>query len=128
MCKAMGNGISANIVVLVGEDCSTAAEVIASGMKDGLKAKIVGKKTKGNFMREKTSEISQNSVIIFPDAKYITSGGKDLYKKGLTLDKEVDLSEDELKLLKDEKLPYSEDLQLQEAMKMLLSSGGESIE
>ncbi len=115
VCKSNGEGINCKMSILTSKNCSKYAEILALGLKHSLNAKIVGENTKGNFEREKVTLISENSVIIFPDAKYITST-EDLDKKGLSPDKFEELSEENSLLLKEEKLPYAEDNQLQSAI------------
>lgn len=111
VCKSTSKGISAQVAIITGENCSAASEIISSAMRDGLGAKIVGQKTKGNFFREKVVQTSENSIIRFPDAKYFTSSGTDLYKNGLEPDQASSLQEDKKELLNQENLLYEEDEQ-----------------
>lgn len=110
-CKSSNKGISAQVAIITGENSSAASEIISSAMRDGLGAKIIGQKTKGNFFREKVLQISEDSIILFPDAKYFTSSGTDLYKKGLEPDEISSLPEEKKELLRQENLPYEEDEQ-----------------
>ena len=106
VCKSTSKGISAQVAIITGENCSAASEIISSAMRDGLGAKIVGQKTKG-----KVVQTSENSIIRFADAKYFTSSGTDLYKNGLEPDQASSLQEDKKELLNQENLPYEEDEQ-----------------
>ena len=120
VCKSENkDNLNLNLVLLTSKNSGIVAEIISSALKDCLNAKIIGENTKGNFIREKTVEISEDFVIIFPDAKYITFSEQDLYKKGLAADKNVEISEDTIKMLEDGNLPYSEDEALNYAIDLM---------
>lgn len=85
-CKSTSEGINLNFVVLVNEKTSGGAEVLASALKCSKGAKIVGTRTAGNPVRRKKITLSDESVVVFPDAHYVAKGGNDFFKKGLTPD------------------------------------------
>ena len=92
---------------MVNDETSGFAEVFASALKDSCGAKIVGVETAGNAVRTKAVNLSDDSVIIFPDAFYVTSSGKKIFKKGLHPDTNVVNKSN------------SEDTQMQEAVSVL---------
>lgn len=86
LCSTSSDGTNIKLTVLVNDETSGLSEVFASALKDSCGAKIVGVETAGNAVRTKVVNLSDDSVIIFPDAFYITSSGKKIFKKGLQPD------------------------------------------
>lgn len=86
ICSASSDGSNMKFVVLVNDETSGFAEVLASVLKDSCGAKVVGVETAGNAVRTKAVNLSDDSVIIFPDAFYLTASGKRIFKKGLQPD------------------------------------------
>ncbi len=108
-CTSASSGVNLNFVVLVNENTIGGAEVLASALKDSKDAKIVGVKTAGKPVRVKKVTLSDDSVVIFSDAYYVTRSGNSILKKGLVPDVEVKLSD-------------NEDNQLQKAIDLLNES------
>jgi len=119
VCKSESPGLDAEIAVITGRKTSGISEIIALALKEFLGSKIVGEKTRGNNVSEKSLYISEELAIIFPDIKYITSMGTDINKKGLSPDEFVEIGEENEKLLFNDNLPYSQDAQLQRAICLL---------
>lgn len=86
LCTTSSNGTSIKFVALVNDETSGVAEVFASAIKDSCAGKVVGVETAGNAVRTKAVNLSDDSVIIFPDAFYVTAGGKKMFKKGIQPD------------------------------------------
>lgn len=108
-CASTSTGVNLNFAVLVNEKTSGGAEVLASALKDSKNAKVVGVKTAGNPVRVKKVTLSDDSVLVFSDAYYVTKSGNNILKKGLTPDVVVNLSD-------------GEDNQLQKAIDLLNES------
>ncbi len=89
ICSTSSGGTSVKFVVLVNDETSGFAEVFALALKDSCGAKIVGVETAGNAVRTKAVNLSDDSVVIFPDAFYMTASGKKIFKKGLEPDVNV---------------------------------------
>lgn len=121
VCKSTSSGVSAKIVVLVNSKTSGAAEIIASALKDKGDIKIVGNETAGDAVREKVINLSDDTVLIVPDAYYITKSENKIFKKGVSPDINSDLPEDSKKLLDGKNLPYDQDNQLQDAIRAINS-------
>lgn len=121
VCKSTSLGINAKIAVLINKKTSGASEILASALKDKGDARIVGAETAGNAVREKAIDLSDNTVLVVPDAYYITKNGNKLLKKGVTPDTTIDLSDDLKALLEAKNLPYDQDNQLQEALRLINS-------
>lgn len=86
LCSSSSDAVNVKFVVLVDDKTSGFAEVLASVLKDSCSAKTVGVETAGNAVRTKTVNLSDDSVIIFPDAFYVTASGKKIFKKGIQPD------------------------------------------
>lgn len=86
VCKSTSSGVDLNFVVLVNEKTCGGAEVLAAALKDSKNAKIVGTKTLGRAVRTKKVTLSDDSVVVFADAYYVTQSGNSVFKKGLTPD------------------------------------------
>ena len=113
------NNINMNFSVIINNNTSGASEILAAVMKDNLNSKLVGEQTAGNPVREKTTEISDNHVIIFPDAVYVTSKDTNFYKTGLTPDENLIMTNEHKDLLLNNNLSYSDDEHLEIAVNLL---------
>lgn len=89
LCSSSSDKPNVKFVVLVNDETSGFAEVFASVLKDSCGAKIIGVETAGNAVRSRAVNLSDGSVIIFPDAFYVTASGKKIFKKGLQPDANV---------------------------------------
>ncbi len=121
VCKSISSGINARIAVLVNNKTSGVPEIIASALKDKGDVKIVGNETAGNAVREKIINLSDDTVLVLPDAYYITKSGNIIFKKGIKPDVTSDLSNDLKILLEAKNLPYDKDNQLQDAIRLINS-------
>lgn len=117
--ESLSPGVDFNFAVVVNNKTSGASEVLAMGMRDFLNAKIVGNKTLGNTIRKKAVDISENLVIVFPDSKYVSFKGTDIYNIGINPDKTAEIEESAKEKLVKGELPYGEDNQLQSAINLL---------
>ena len=70
-------------------------------------------------MVQEINRLSDDSGVNITIQKYLTPNGTDIHKKGITPDVEVKLSADNVK--------NKDDVQLKEAMRILLKECGESI-
>ncbi len=119
VCTSEGTNLNLKISVLVNENTSGSCELIASSLRNRENTKIVGAKTLGNTVRLKTVTLSDDSVIIFPDAYYITMDGENLFKKGIIPDVEISLDKNQEESFLSGSLKLEDDLQLQSAIKVL---------
>lgn len=84
VCSSSGAGSTVKFAVLTDDKTSGIAEAFVSALKDSCKAKHVGVETAGNAVHMKVVNLSDDSVIVFPDAFYVSSSGKKFFKKGIT--------------------------------------------
>ena len=105
---ANSNVISnSHIVILVNERTASAGEILASALKENNRAIILGKKTFGKGLVQEIVKLSDDSALHVTIASYLTPGGNNINKKGITPD---EIIPDDKKLL-------------QRATSILLNSG-----
>ena len=80
---------------------------------------IVGEPTSGKGYSQQTFPLSGGGGLGISTEKYFTGNGVSLIGTGVTLDREVYLSEEEGQLLLAGQLPHGEDAQLQAALELL---------
>lgn len=115
---ASDKGIELNICVLINENTSGASEIIASAARDN-NCKVIGAKTVGTAARQKTLTLSNHSVIIFPDAHYVTKSGNIIFNHGVKPNVVFNMSDDEKNLFESNSLEYENDSLLKKALEQL---------
>lgn len=117
ICQSSNNNSNNfKFLILTSNITSGCSEILALSLKDILGAKTIGEITRGNTIKEKIVEISENTIIIFPNAKYVTSQGGDIYGKGLNSDTEINISDEEINSLRENTLSYEDDECVQKAI------------
>lgn len=96
------NGIPT--VVLVNESSASASEIVAGALRDHHVATLVGKKTFGKGSVQKLISLSDDAMLKVTVAKWYTPNGVNISEKGLTPDKEVTRSADDINAGKDPQL------------------------
>ena len=84
------------IAVLVDAGSASASEVFAGVLQDYEKAVIIGTKTYGKGVVQRTFGLSDGSALKLTTEKYFTGGGQDLDGTGITPDFEVEEEEEQL--------------------------------
>lgn len=107
ICSSSSDSVDVKFVVLVDDETSGFAEVLALVLKDSCGAETVGIETAGNAVRIKAVSLSDDSVILFPDAFYVTASGNKIFKSGIHPDINVVNNSN------------SEDTQMQQAVSVL---------
>lgn len=105
-----------NVAVLVNEKTSGPAELVASAFKDNDDSVVIGCKTKGTAVRQKSVIISEDFVLIFPDAYYVTKSGNTILNSGVEVDEYAKLSAEKEKLFNERTLDYQNDEPLMRAV------------
>ena len=89
-----GDEPSYPVVLLTDKHTASAAEIVASALKENGRAKVVGHKTFGKFSVQRVIDLSDDSALKLTVAKYYTPSGQDLGKNGgVSPDVEVDLGD-----------------------------------
>ena len=109
---AQNSNININkpIVILVDQTSASATEIFAGAMKDLHKAKIVGVRTYGKGMVQKIIPMPNETGLNLTIAKYLTPGGNDINKKGITPDYSVYFSKNDIETKTDTQLEMAKEI------------------
>lgn len=107
------------LVVLVNKGSASASEIFSGAMKDNGRAILVGEQTFGKGLVQEINRLSDDAGINITIQKYLTPNGTDIHKRGITPDVEVKLTAEDVK--------NKDDVQLKEAMRILLKECSEPI-
>lgn len=107
------------MAVLVNQDTYSAAEIFAGELRERGVAVVVGVPTSGKGYSQQTFPLPNGGAVGLSTAEYFTGEGVSLIGTGLTLDKEVSLTDEQAALLAADVLEYEEDPQLQAALELL---------
>ncbi len=111
------------MAVLVNYDSYSAAEFFAAALQEYDAAKIVGARTYGKGRFQTAFQLSDGSAVNLSFGTYTTPHDVSLVGKGVTPDYPVEISDEETKELYYNRLPFSEDQQLQTAISVLTEKG-----
>jgi carboxyl-terminal processing protease len=75
---------TAPVVVLVNRGTAGPAELVAAALMDNKRAEVVGEKTFGEGVEQKTFELPDGAMLILSVAKYESPSGKKLQDDGVT--------------------------------------------
>ncbi len=77
------------LIVLIDDECTSAAETMAAVLRGALQAPLLGAATRGRTMQYETAPISATHALRFASAEMRLPDGTSLFRKGLTPDLEV---------------------------------------
>ncbi len=100
-------------IILINGGSASAAEILAGALKDNGKATLIGEKSFGKGSVQELVPLGKDAAVKVTIAKWITPGGKNLNKDGLTPDIEVLVSPEDIEAKRDPQL----DKALEEALK-----------
>jgi carboxyl-terminal processing protease len=112
------------LVVLVDGGSASASEILAGALQDNKRAKIVGTKTFGKGLVQSVRELSADgdeSGLAVTIAKYLTPNRRDINKLGIAPDIEIKMTEEQQKILAQEreKIGTPADPQFAKALQIL---------
>ena len=92
--------------MLVNQNTASAAEILASSLKENYGAILVGNTTFGKGTVQNTQNLSDGTMLKYTSAKWLTPTGDCINEKGIVPDYEIDIS-------------YENDTQLEKAIQLL---------
>ena len=104
------------IIVLIDENTASAAEILASALKDSYGATVVGKTSYGKGKVQQTFRLSNGSMAKYTSAKWYRPNGECIDEIGIKPDYEVDLI---IEKDKDGNITSITDTQLNKAIELL---------
>ena len=107
------------MAVLVNADTYSAAEFFAAQLREKGVALVVGDPTSGKGYSQQAIPLPNGGAVNMSTGKYFTGDGVSLIGTGVTLDKEISLSDEAAAALWAGTLAYEEDAQLQAALELL---------
>lgn len=101
--RSDGNAPLAGVptVVLIDEGSASASEITAGALKDNKAATLIGQKSYGKGSVQKLEELRSGGLLKVTIARWFTPKGKNIDKEGITPDKKVDLTAEDLKAKRD---------------------------
>ncbi len=106
------------IVVLTNGNSASASEILAGAIKDFKKGTLIGTKTFGKGLVQSTYGFEDGTGLKVTIARYFTPSGVCIHGEGIKPDIEIKL-DDKYKDTSVSAIPREDDLQLQEAIKVL---------
>lgn len=88
-------------VVLINEGSASASEIIAGALKDNGAATLLGTKTFGKGSVQQLEPLRDGGILKVTIARWFTPGGKNLDSEGITPDRELEATAEELQDNKD---------------------------
>lgn len=107
------------MAVLVNGGTYSAAELFAAQLREMDRAVVVGTSTFGKGFSQQTFPLVSGGAVNISTARYFTGNGVSLIGTGVTLDKELALTEAQDAALAADDLPRADDAQLQTAILLL---------
>ena len=107
------------MATLVNKDTYSAAEFFGAELQEWGVGVIVGEETSGKGYSQQTFPLPGGGGLGISTGAYFTGQGTSLIGTGVTLDKELSLSDEDNTLLRANALPHADDAQLQTALALL---------
>jgi carboxyl-terminal processing protease len=92
------------VIGLINKGSASASEIVAGGLQDSGKAKLVGEQSFGKGTIQEVEDLTEGAGIHITTAKWLLPSGKWIHKIGLKPDYEIKLSEDDITNKKDPQL------------------------
>ena len=93
--KSDASSASIDYVMLVNKQTASASEIVACAIQDNKGGKIIGSKTYGKGVTQKTQKLADGSAIKFTIQEYFRPSGKTVNKVGVTPDIKVNNPDDD---------------------------------
>ena len=113
------NSVNVPIVVLMNHKTASAAELLASTLRDNLNVKLIGTKTFGKAVAQETINFhTDGSGLVITVSQYYTPSKVNIQDNGLKPDVEIELEDEYIDMAVD-KIPPEKDIQLNSAIEEL---------
>lgn len=109
---ASGKAILANMktVVLVNGTTASASEIVTGALQDYGKATVVGEKTYGKGVVQNLYNLSNGSLLKVTTAEWYTPKDRSINKEGITPDKEVERTYEDINAMRDPQMDKAKKL------------------
>jgi carboxyl-terminal processing protease len=121
--KANSRAITDKALVVLGDGGSaSASEILSGALQDNKRAMLVGTKTFGKGLVQSVQSVGNGAGLAVTIAKYFTPSGRDINHEGIVPDVEVNLSEEQIEALRDDRslVGTLSDPQYAKAMEVLI--------
>lgn len=110
------------LVVLVDGGSASASEILSGALQDNKRAMLVGTKTFGKGLVQSVQSVGNGAGLAVTIAKYFTPSGRDINHEGIVPDVEVNLSEEQIEAMRDDRslVGTLSDPQYAKAMEVLI--------
>ena len=108
--------VEQDIAVLINGNSASASEILAGAIQDYKAGTIVGTTSYGKGIVQNIFQLGDGSAVKLTIANYYTPKGRNIHKKGIKPDVEVDLKES---LKNETEIKKEEDNQLKKALQVL---------
>lgn len=110
------------LVVLVDGGSASASEILSGALQDNKRAMLVGTKTFGKGLVQSVQSVGNGAGLAVTIAKYFTPSGRDINHEGIVPDVEINLSEEQIEAMRDDRslVGTLSDPQYAKAMEVLI--------
>ena len=99
------------LVIMIDGNTASAAEVLAGGMQEQSRAKLIGTRSFGKGTIQSITKMSNGGKLVLTTAQFFTPGGKIIHNQGITPDSCLDTADDN-SCRQSDRLKFEDDITL----------------